>query len=71
MIGTPLGIQTRRSGTAMSFGLAILILFAYFFLLSFAQVLGRSGALPPAVAAWAANAILCVVGIVLFKQRMR
>lgn len=71
VIGTPLGIQTRRSGTAMSFGLAILILFAYFFLLSFAQVLGRSGALPPAVAAWSANVILCVVGIVLFKQRMR
>ncbi len=71
MVGAPLGVQTRRSGTAMSFGLAILVLFAYFFLLSFAQVLGRIGVFPPAVAAWLANVILGLIGIVLFRHRMR
>lgn len=70
LVGTPLGIQTRRAASAMSFGLALAVLFVYFFLLSFAQVLGRTGILPPALAAWAANLILCVVGFYLFRRRM-
>ncbi|MGQ9778685.1 MAG: LptF/LptG family permease [Bacillota bacterium] len=70
MIGAPLGVQTRRAASAMGFGLAVIVLFAYFFLLSFGQVLGRTGFLPPILAAWTANLILCGVGIYLFWRRM-
>lgn len=70
MIGAPLGVQTRRAASAMGFGLAVIILFVYFFLLSFGQVLGRTGVLPPVLAAWTANLVLCGVGIYLFRRRM-
>ena len=71
MVGTPLGVQTRRVGTALSFGLAIAGLVGYFFLLSFAQVLGRTGIVPPVIAAWMANISLCIAGVVLFLRRLR
>lgn len=71
MIGTPLGLQTRRTGTAMSFGLAIAGLLSYFFLLSLAQVMARTGVIPPLIAAWFANIVLCGAGVALFIRRMR
>lgn len=71
MIGAPLGVQTRRSGTAISFGLSIAGLISYFFLLSFAQVLGRTGALPPVLAAWFANLALFAAGVALMIKRSR
>jgi len=36
--------------------------FAYFFLVAFTRPLGQTGSLPPALAAWAANAIFALVG---------
>ncbi|NLG83122.1 MAG: YjgP/YjgQ family permease [Firmicutes bacterium] len=71
LIGVPLGVQPRRAASAMGFGLAIIVLFVYFFLLSFGQVLGRSGVLPPVLAAWLANLVLCGVGLYLFRRRSR
>jgi len=71
LVGAPLGVQTRRAGTAMSFGLAIVVLISYFFMLSFAQVLGRSGVLPPMVAAWLANIILFGAAAFLYSKRLQ
>lgn len=71
MVGAPLGVQTRRVGTAISFGMALLILFVYFFILSLGQVLGRTGILPAPAASWTANAVLGAVGVGLFIKRMR
>lgn len=70
MVGAPLGIQTRRAGSAMSFGLAILLIFAYFFLLSLMMILGRAGILPPVLAGWAANVILFGIGVFLLRRRL-
>lgn len=69
--GTPLGVQPHRSGSAVSFGLAMAVLLFYYFLLSFGQVLGSSGVLPPVLAAWSANLILCGAGIGFFFWRLR
>ena len=71
IVGTPLGVQSHRSGAAISFGLSILVLTLYFFLLSFSQVLGRSGVLTPTIAAWSANIILFAAGTVLFVRRIK
>lgn len=70
LVGAPLGVQTKRAGSAMSFGFAIVLVFAYYFLLSLMQILGRAGVLTPQLAAWSANIVLCLIGAYLIKKRM-
>ena len=53
---------TRVTSFAASIGLGFAVGFSYFVLLAFARTLGLSGALPPAIAAWAANGIFALVG---------
>src|SRR2546422_7232734 len=53
---------TRVSSFAASVGVGFAVGFAYFFLVAFTRPLGQTGSLPPALAAWAANAIFPLVG---------
>ena len=52
---------TRLTSFASSLGLGFGVGFSYFVLVAFARALGQSGALPPIVAAWAANLLFALV----------
>lgn len=61
-IGTPLGIQHHRRATSVGFGLSIVIIFAYYVLMTLFSALGRGGVVAPAVAAWAPDMLLFLAG---------
>lgn len=71
MISIPFSIQKVRSGgTGKGIALAVLIAFFYWTLASVGASLGNSGALPPAAAAWFANAFFAVASaLVLFRMQ--
>lgn len=54
---------TRASSLAAAVGLGFALGFGYFVLLAFCRALGQSGALPPLVAAWAANVVYVAIGL--------
>jgi len=63
LVGVPLavrGASTKSLPAAIAMGFAVG--FSYFMLVGFARALGQSGALPPLVAAWAANGIFLLLG---------
>jgi lipopolysaccharide export system permease protein len=63
LLAVPLAaVRTRVSSFATSLGIGITVGFGYFVLVAFARALGQSGALPPAMAAWAANGLFALVG---------
>jgi lipopolysaccharide export system permease protein len=63
LLAVPLAVVgTRLTSLAASIGVGLVVGFGYFVLIAFARALGQSGALPPAVAAWAANAIFALIG---------
>lgn len=67
LIAIPLatrGTRTSNLAGAVTFGLGIG--FSYWVILAFAQALGQGGALPPQLAAWTANGIFALLGLVLF-----
>ena len=71
LISIPFSIHTVRSGGA-SKGIAIAIGIAFFYwvLVSVGTSLGRSGAIPPAIAAWIANVFFAVASILgLFRMQ--
>lgn len=60
------GRVTRHPSLAGTVGVGFAVGFSYWIVLGLANSLGVSGALPPAVAAWAANAIFSLVAVALF-----
>ena len=69
IIGTSFSLRSERSGgVAQSIGAGILIGFSYWVVFAFALSLGRSGTLPPFLAAWIANIIFGSAATVMFLR---
>ncbi len=68
IIGASFGLTNNRSGAFIGFGVSILIIFIYYVMMSFFTALGRSGALPPMLSAWAQNIIFALVGFYIVKR---
>ncbi len=67
VLGIPLAGRVRRHPSiAGVIGVGLAAGFAYWVVLALAGSLGNSGVLPAPVAAWAANGIFLLVGLVLF-----
>ena len=63
LVAVPLAAAgTRMSSFASSVGLGFAVGFGYFVVMAFARALGQTGALPPMVAAWAANVLFALIG---------
>jgi len=67
LIAVPIGGRLRRHPSiAAIIGIGSAVGFCYWVLLGLSTSLGQTGAVPPLIAAWAANAIYVLVGAVLF-----
>jgi lipopolysaccharide export system permease protein len=60
--------QERSGGVAQSIGAGIVIGFSYWIVFAFALSLGRSGTIPPLIAAWTANIIFGTAALVLLSR---
>ena len=65
LIGTPLGIQPRRSGRSYGFIFSILILLGYYVSLMTSEILAVRQTIPPFLAGWAPNFLFGGLGIYL------
>ena len=69
VLGAAIGGRTRaRSGTGASFGLSVLIVFAYYLLMSMCRALGESGNMMPFISAWLPNAIFLFVSLYFVRN---
>jgi lipopolysaccharide export system permease protein len=66
LIGAPLGIRVGRGGVGASAGLSLGFFLVYYLFLVGGEELADRGIVPPVLAMWAANALLCACGAWLF-----
>lgn len=71
MLAVPLGIQPPKSSRFRGFVLALLVFLSYFALMTAAEVFGKKGVLPPALAVWSPNIIMGGLSIVLLVRGAR
>ncbi len=71
LVAAPLSLRRQRTSGALGLGLSVLIIFAYYVLLNWTRILGERGVLPAAPAAWTANVVTGVLGIVLLWRASR
>jgi lipopolysaccharide export system permease protein len=66
IIGSCMGISSKRSGTFVNFGISMFIIFIYYILMSIFRSFGRTEIIPSAfLAAWLQNVIFIIYGIFL------
>jgi len=69
LIGVLFSLRSERSGGVMqSLGIGIFIGFSYFIVHAFSMSLGRSGVMPPLLAAWIANILFLAAAAFLFSR---
>lgn len=67
-LGVPLGIQPTRAVHSRGFSVSLLLIFAYYLLLTLGQNLGERGALRPPIAVWLPNLSLSLVAAILLRR---
>jgi lipopolysaccharide export system permease protein len=68
MAALPLAVIFGRRGRELGMALALVVMFVYYLALSAATALGRNGVVEAHVAAWAPNAVLGLMGLVLIRR---
>ena len=71
LLGIPMAVSTSRSGRGISITLAMVVYLVYYLCLVGGEKMADRGHLDPAVAMWSGNALLTVVGVVLFARGVR
>lgn len=71
LVGIPLALQPSRSSSSAGFALSIVIIFAYYAMMTLASSIAQSGAVDPAVAVWLPNAVGLIAGIYLMRRAAR
>jgi lipopolysaccharide export LptBFGC system permease protein LptF len=67
LLAVPFGVTTGRRGALYGIGLGIVIALSYWFVMSVFIAIGKTGLLPPSLAAWTPNIIVsaCALYLVL------
>ncbi len=71
MLGVPIGIMSKRSGRVGGFAFGVMIVIGYYLLNVLCDFLVITRVFPPFAGAWVPNAIVLVVGAVLFYRVAR
>lgn len=70
LLAVPFGVTTGRRGALYGIGLGIVIALSYWFVMSVFIAIGKTGMLPPALAAWTPNIIVtaCALYLILTTE---
>ena len=69
ILGASFGaFRQGRSGTSAGFGFSVVIVFAYYMVMSICRALGESGNMHPLLAAWIPNCIFLAGGIYFSRK---
>jgi lipopolysaccharide export system permease protein len=68
LVGAAVGSRPQRSSSGMGLGLSVMIVFAYYVVMSIFKALGDAGFIPALAAAWAPNASFLAVGSILTRR---
>jgi lipopolysaccharide export system permease protein len=69
IIGVPLGLQPVRAVRSRGLAVSLVIILAYYLMLSAAETLATQGRVPITLALWIPNVVLTTVGVVLFFRQ--
>jgi lipopolysaccharide export system permease protein len=71
LLGIAVTARAGRKGSAVLFGIGLMMTFAYWLISRFAIVFAQNGHFPTLLGAWIGNAIFLVLGLALYRKASR
>ncbi|GAB6280445.1 MAG: LPS export ABC transporter permease LptG [Thermovirga sp.] len=71
VLGASLGVGHQRSGAGVGLAMSVLVVFAYYVVMSFSRSFGEGGYLPPVMAAWFPNILFLVIAGLIARRADR
>jgi lipopolysaccharide export system permease protein len=71
LVGVPLGIEPARAVKSRGFAVSLVVIFAYYVLLSAGQALAEQGTVAPVIGLWLPNVLLGTLGLWLLRRAAR
>ncbi len=71
LVGMPLAVVLKRGGKTFGFGVSIVVIFLYYFLLIGGLTIAEKGILPPDAALWVGNVICLIIGGWLISRMIK
>lgn len=71
LIGTPLGIQSRRAGKSGGYAVSVVLLLIYYIFITAGESLGDIGKIPAFWAVWTPSILLAITGVYLLIRVAR
>jgi LPS export ABC transporter permease LptG len=68
LVGTSLGLSTRKGGKAVGLILSMVLVFIYYIIMAFGLSFAKQGRLPPLIGLWLANVIFAAAGVLMLAQ---
>lgn len=68
LLGAPLGLTPRRTGSGVGLGISIIIVFLYYVMISFSMAIGILGWIPGVLAAWLPNIMTGGIGYYILRR---
>ena len=69
--GIPLGVVSERGGKSIGFGMSLIVLFIYYFMLVSALNISEKGYLNPGIAMWIPDFAILLCGLFLWKRMLK
>lgn len=63
LFGMTISANKRKGGTAIQFGINVLLTFVYLVFMKISQAFGKNGVFNPLITAWLANIIFFIAGV--------
>jgi LPS export ABC transporter permease LptG/LPS export ABC transporter permease LptF len=71
LLGLPLGLSTRKGGRTSGFTLSLVIILAYYILITAGEKMAIDGRIAPWLGMWGGNIVFAVLGLFLFVRSAR
>ncbi|MGB9858083.1 MAG: LptF/LptG family permease, partial [Dictyoglomaceae bacterium] len=70
LLALGLGLQTKKGGRSLSFGLSVITIFVYYIIFSFGRSLAKAGILSPILGAWLGNITFLFVALLFLRKKL-
>ncbi|MCX7846052.1 MAG: LptF/LptG family permease [Dictyoglomaceae bacterium] len=70
LLALGLGLQTKKGGRSLSFGLSVITIFVYYIIFSIGRSLAKAGILSPIVGAWLGNIVFLFVSFIFLRRKL-
>ena len=71
LLGIAITARAGRKGSAVLFGIGLVLMFSYWLISRFAIVFAQNGHLPTLLGAWIGNIIFLIIGLYLYRKAAR